>query len=109
MANIGINIPDGGSSVTGLIGQLVTLLTGSKRPIQTIQAVLDGSTPDNVQSMTILFDGTGGTLDGIAVEDGFTDSFAPNKGDDTVAAIPFTVPTAGLAIPRVVISYVELA
>ncbi len=107
MANIGVNIPDGGAAGTALLSQIVTLLTGSKRTPETINAVADGNTPDNVQSMAIIFEGDGGTLDGIAVDDGFTASFTPNKGDDTVAQMPFTVPTVG-TVKRVIITYVDL-
>lgn len=107
MANIGVNIPDGGSSSIPLLTAIVNLLTGSKRPTKVIESLIDGSTPDNVQSVAILFEGGGGTLAGVGVPDGFVDEWSPNKGDDTVEAIAFTVPITG-AVKRVTISYVDL-
>jgi len=107
--NTGVNIPDSGGSGGATEATLLAVLaklTGSKRDPVLIVAVADGSTPDNVQSMSVYFDGTGGTFDGKAVNDGWVGSFTPNKGDDTIASKPFTVPTAGAG--KVFIAYVDL-
>jgi len=109
MSNTGVNIPDFGSTGGATEATLLAVLgklTGSKRDPELIIATLDGSTPDNVQSMSVYFDGTGGTFDGKAVNDGWVGSYTPNKGDDTVATKPFTVPTAGAG--KVFIAYVDL-
>ena len=110
MANIGIDLPV--SSVTtdpvvvALLTSINAALAGAQRPINTVESLANGNTPAGVQSMSIIFDGGGGTLDGVAVSDGFIFSWSPNKGADTIGAIPYTVPTTGNA--RVLISYVDL-
>ena len=105
--NTGVNIPDGGFSGVALLTQIVNLLTGSKRDPELIVATVDGATPDNVQSMSVLFEGTGGTYDGKPVPDGWVGQWGPNKGDDTVGSKLFTVPTGG-AVKQVLIVYVDL-
>jgi|GEM_PF-4615361 len=115
MANIGTDIPvagggGGGGAVELLLTQILAKLTGAKRPIELIEAVASGNTPDNVQNVSIFFDGNGGTLNGVSVPNGYVQSFAPNKGDDTVEAQAFTVPSSNPGgTPRVLIGYVELA
>ena len=81
------------------------LLTGSQRPIDVIQSTVDGVTDAGVQGVSILFRGNGGTLDGVSVNNNFSFSFEPNKGDDTVGSISYTVPTNGQQ--RVIITYVR--
>ena len=109
MANVGINIPDGGAGASSavLLADIVALLTGSKRDPEIIVATIDGVTPDNVQSLSVLFQGSGGTFDGKPVPNGWIGEWGPNKGDDTVASKPFTVPTIG-ATKQVIITYVDL-
>jgi len=83
----------------------VSPAAGVKRSIDVVESLIDGSTTDDVQSMSIWFDGKNGTLDGVGVPDGYVASFAPNGGSDTVGSITYTVPdTKGL---RVVITYVN--
>ena len=110
MANVGtdIHVAAGASSaaIVALLTSIDAALAGSKRPLEFIEALADGNTPDNVQNMSIFFDGPGGTLDGVSVPDGYSQSFAPDKGADTVAQVAFTVPTSGNA--RVLIGYVDL-
>ncbi len=111
MANVGVDIPvaGGGSGTAAIVALLTTInasLAGSKRPLEFIEALAGGSTPDDVQNVSIFFDGTGGTLNGVSVPDGFSQAFAPQKGADTVAAEAFTVPTGGNL--RVIIGYVDL-
>ena len=110
MANVGTDIPvaagSGSAAIVALLTSIDAALAGSKRPLEFIEALADGNTPDNVQNVSIFFDGPNGTLDGVDVPNGFSQSFAPDKGADTVAQIPFTVPTAGAA--RVIIAYVDL-
>jgi hypothetical protein len=80
------------------------ILNEIKRPIATVESLIDGSTTDDVQSMSIWFDGKNGTLGGVIVPDGYVASFSPNGANDTVGSIAYTVPdTKGL---RVVITYV---
>lgn len=81
-----------------------TKLTGSQRTIDYVRSAVSGSTTAGVQSVSLTFLGTNGTLDGQAVPNGFSISFSPNKGDDTVGAIAYTVPTAGAGV--VLIGYV---
>lgn len=78
---------------------------GSKRTINTVESSVNGSTVDNVQSMSIYFDGKNGTLDGVTVPDGYIANFAPNGGTDTISSISYTVPTN--KGQRVVITYVN--
>lgn len=106
--NVGIDLPQGGSSsaIIGALNAIIALLTGAQRPINTVESLVAGSTPAGVQSVSIYFDGSGGTLDGVAVGSGYITSYAPNKGDDTVGSIPYTPPTGGAL--RVIISYVSL-
>lgn len=78
--------------------------TGVKRTIDVIESFIDGSTIDNVQSFSILFDGKNGTLDGISVSDGYVSSFSPNGDQDTVTSIDYVVPTT--KGQRVIINYV---
>lgn len=108
--NIGTDIPvaGGGSGTAAIVALLTSIdasLAGAKRPLEFIEVLASGNTPDDVQNMVIFFDGTGGTLNGVSVPDGFSHAFAPQKGADTVAAEPFTVPTAGNQ--RVLIGYVD--
>ncbi len=108
MANIGIDLPLGSSSasIPGILIQILAVLSGAQRTINTVESLAAGNTPAGVQSVSIYFDGSGGTLDGMAVPDGYSEGWSPNKGDDTVSGIPYTPPTGGNL--RVVISYVNV-
>lgn len=81
-----------------------TRLTGSQRTIDFVRAAASGSTVAGRQSVSLTFLGTGGTLDGQAVPNGFSIAYSPNKGEDTVGSIAYTVPTAGEGV--VLIGYV---
>jgi len=81
----------------------VSAPTGIKRPIASVEILVDGNTTDDVISVSIWFDGKNGTLNGVSVPDGYVANFSAN-GSDTVGSIAYTVPnTKGL---RVVINYV---
>ena len=75
-----------------------------KRTLDCVRVTVNGSTTDDVHSVSLLFRGTGGTLDGAAVPNNFIVSFSPNAANDTVAAIAYTVPTAG--VQEIIITYV---
>ena len=72
-----------------------TKLTGASRTAAVSVAVIDGATAAGAQSVSFYFRGTGGTLDGAAMPSGIVITFTPLKGEDTVGAINYVVPTAG--------------
>lgn len=72
-----------------------TKLTGASRTPAVSVIVADGSTAAGAQEVSLWFRGTGGTLDGAAVPAGAQFTFRPLKGEDTVGAIAYTVPTGG--------------
>lgn len=110
MANIGIDLPSsssgGSAAIIALLANILAVLTGAERTINTVESLVDGSTPSGVQSMSIYFDGDNGTLDGQPVPNGYVQGFSPNKGDDTIGAMAYTVPNTGNA--RVIISYINV-
>lgn len=67
-----------------------------------------GSTTAGVKAVSILFEGTGGTLGGVAVNDGHVASFDASMAN-TLASIAYVVPNAASGSfpnsPRVVITY----
>lgn len=83
----------------------VSFPAGAERPIELIEVTIDGSTLAGVQSVSLLFDGNGGSIDGINVANRYVAEFSPNNNNDTVGSIPYTVPTAGAG--RILISYVK--
>lgn len=87
------------------VNEIETTLTGSERPLDVVESIIDGNTDAGVQSTSILFRGDNGTINGVPVNNNFNFSFTPNKGEDTVSAISYTVPTTGQQ--RVIISYVR--
>lgn len=87
------------------INAIETTLTGAERALDVVEATADGTTDAGVQSVSLLFRGNNGTINGVPVNNNFNFSFTPNKGEDTVSAISYTVPTTGQQ--RVVISYVR--
>lgn len=111
--DIGVTLK--GSGVTGGGGggdaseakqqEVIDLLTGGLKTPDLIESVVDGSTDSGVESFSIIFLGTGGTLDGVDVPNGFSANYTPLKGDDTIDSIPYTVPTS--AGGRVLISYIR--
>lgn len=88
------------------VNATVSFPAGAQRPIELVEATVNGSTLSGVQSMSILFDGKNGTLDGISVDDQYIASYAPNGVNDTIGSIPFTVPTT--KGQRVLITYVKV-
>lgn len=93
------------NNLISAVNAVETTLTGTERPIDVVESTTSGVTDSNVQSVSILFRGNGGTLNGVSVNNNFSFSFTPNKGEDTVGSIPYTVPTTGQQ--RVIISYVR--
>lgn len=89
------------------VNATVSFPAGAERPIELVEETSNGSTTSGVQSMSILFDGKDGTLDGVTVPDEYTASFAPNGVNDTIGAIPFTIPTN--KGQRVLITYVKVS
>ena len=59
-----------------------------------IQSGVAGNTPINVVSFSIVFRGTGGTLSGVSVPDGYSVSFG-NGADKITTPLSYTPPTAG--------------
>lgn len=84
--------------------QIESLLVGVLRTPSLVEVITDGSTQSGVQSFNILFDGDGGTFNGISVPTGFKASYTVEKDRDTLDSISFTVPTSGSQ--RVLIGYV---
>jgi len=85
------------------VNAVISPAVGVKRPIASVESLVNGSTTDDVISVSIWFDGKNGTLNGVSVVDGYIANFSAN-GSDTVGSIAYTVPdTKGL---RVVINYV---
>lgn len=72
-----------------------TKLTGASRVPACSVVVADGSTPAGVKEVSLWFRGDGGTLDGAAVPPGAVFTFRALKGEDTVGAVAYTVPTGG--------------
>jgi hypothetical protein len=83
------------TTIDSVLDSIDVRLTGAKRVPSYVNIAADGSTIDNVQGFCITFNGTGGTLGGTAIGNGKMACFSPNKGEDTVASIAFTVPTGG--------------
>lgn len=82
-----------------------TTLTGSTRSINVVESLVDGVTDANVQSVSILFLGDNGTIDGTTATSGMIFKFCPNKGEDTVDSVSYTVPNTDES--KVIISYVR--
>lgn len=95
------------TSFDGLLQEVVDIhdkLTGSERSIDLVSETSDGATDAGVQSVSILFLGNNGTLNGVPVNNNFNFSFT-SKGEDTIGSMSFTVPTSGQQ--KVIISYVR--
>lgn len=66
-----------------------------------------GATTEGVKSFSIMFEGTGGKLNGVPVVSGYVNSKTASLGN-TLGSENYTIPTAGdtnFPTPRVVISY----
>lgn len=91
-----------------LNGTTTSVLSGNVEQTSLIEYLASGFT-DNCLSCSILFEGTGGFLDGVAVEDGFVASFSGTLRNE-ILAISFDVPTApGISgNQRVLVSYTKI-
>jgi len=87
------------------INQIEANSTGNQRSIDLVESTTDGSTDAGVQSVSLLFRGNGGTLEGVSVGDNFSFKYNPSKGEDTIGSINYTVPVSGES--RVIISYIR--
>jgi hypothetical protein len=85
----------------------ISFPAGVQRPIELIEATVNGSTIAGVQSVSLAFDGKDGTLDGVTVPDKYIASYGPNGLTDTVGSIAYTMPTN--KGQRVLISYVKVS
>ena len=72
-----------------------TELTGSQRDIDVQEVTTSGSTTAGLQSVSFLFEGNGGTLDGVSVPNKYFVGFSPNGTNDTLDSISYTPPTTG--------------
>ena len=103
-----VNIDTNGLATEAKQDDIIAELEGEKKDIEVDEVTAAGAqlTDDDVQSMSILFIGRLGTLDGVTVPNGYFAEFSPNGPNDTVSSIGFTVPTAG-AGQRVIVTYVK--
>lgn len=85
----------------------ISFPAGVQRPIELIEATVNGSTTAGVQSVSLAFDGKDGTLDGVTVPDKYIASYGPNGLADTVGSIAYTMPTN--KGQRVLITYVKVS
>jgi hypothetical protein len=76
-----------------------------EEPIDAEESTIDGVTDAGVKSVSILFLGDGGSLNGVAVPDKFTAAYSANKEIDTIGNIGYTVPISGEQ--RVIITYIR--
>ena len=98
---VSLNTVDFATETT--LSAIQTLLTGASRAPSVSNEVADGSTTGGVKAVSLWFRGTGGTLDGVAVPSGARFTFSADDNNDTVASIPFTVPTGGQQ--RIIVTY----
>ncbi len=95
----------------------VSGVTGTVETPTTIENVyvpvtnLSGTTPTGVKSFSIMFEGTGGELNGVPVVSGYINEKSASLGN-TLASEMYTIPTTddpqfAPNTARVVISYVE--
>lgn len=91
--------------VSGVTGVVETPLT-----IEDTASGGTGTTPSGAKSFSILFEGSGGELNGVAVISGYISSSSASLGN-TLSTQDYTVPTTTDTFfpdsPRVVITYVE--
>ena len=100
-------VADINSWINSAAGTTAALSGNAETPL-TIESAIDGSTPTPCKGYSIMFEGSGGALNGVTVPNGYIS----NKGASSsnyLLAESYTVPTvvdpvSGLA--RVVISYV---
>lgn len=74
--------------------KVMTNIPSSAKTPKIIVSTIDGNTPINVYSFSILFRGTGGKLDGVIVPDNYSANYG-NGSDLITGSISYEVPTAG--------------
>lgn len=107
------------NAIIQFLNELVTssILTSevTSGNIETPMTIVDsvgptGTTPARVKSFSILFEGTGGALNGVPVVSGYENSKSASLGN-TISSEAYTAPTVADPAfpnsPRVVISYVS--
>lgn len=77
-----------------LLQNILTQITSVNRSPIISESIVNGNTPTNIISLSILFRGDGGTLGGVSVPNGYSVSYGNNK-DIINTTIPYTVPTSG--------------
>jgi len=89
---------------------IINILNGNTETLELFEETTAGAkTTDVCLSSSIVFQGTGGTLSGITVANGFTVSYAGTERNQ-IASIGYSVPTTPdfLGQQRVLISYTKL-
>lgn len=91
-----------------LNGTTTSVLSGNTETISLVEYVADAST-DVCLSCSIFFEGSGGSLNGIVVKNGFISGFSGTLRNQ-ISAIPFTVPTTpdSAGNQRVLVSYTKI-
>jgi len=89
------HIPEDKGSTEEKQDDIILELTGSQRDIDVQEVTTSGSTNAGLQSVSFLFEGNGGTLDGVSVPNKYFGSFSPNGINDTLSSISYTPPTTG--------------
>lgn len=102
------------SYLNGLIPEsVIGVVTGNSEVPSTVEEVYSlgvnetGSTISGIRSFSILFEGTGGKLNGVPVVSGYVNSKSASLGN-TLDSESYTIPTAGdvdFPVARVIISY----
>jgi hypothetical protein len=83
---------------------IISQLEGSLRTINVVEVNTSGSTVSGLQSVSLLYEGNGGTLNGVTVPNRYMASFSPNGINDTVDSVSYTPPTTGAG--RIIITSV---
>jgi hypothetical protein len=83
---------------------IISQLEGSLRNISVVEVTVSGSTVSGLQSVSLLYEGNGGTLNGVTVPNRYMASFSPNGINDTLGSISYTPPTTGAG--RIIITSV---
>jgi len=91
-----------------LDGTLRSVLSGNLEVSEFVEYVVDGST-DICLSCAIYFEGSGGTLNGVTVKNGFVASYSGTFRNQ-VSPIAFTIPTIpdSSGLQRVLVGYMKI-
>lgn len=98
----------GGTAANQVI--IINILNGNvETPTLFEQTVLGGFTTDQCLSMSITFNGTGGTLGGVTVDDAYSVTYKGTLRNE-LGAMDYSTPTApdGAGFQRVLIAYTKL-